>query len=213
MRKTVTVLGILFLTTGAFAQDALQTKVDALKQGLGKQIGTERRDAAGSRAWDFEKGSIYWSGKTGAHVVSGSILTKYKSLGAEGGALGYPAGDERTTAKSVQQTFEHGFVTTNRTGDTTAQILAGVNIAEGSLVVTTTPTIGNPPILGIDNDGTLFVRSEGNFEAVLRCSCIKTDRKFSTRGSCAAQVNGDMAVCVPAPACEGGSCAFEIVDK
>jgi hypothetical protein len=47
-------------------------------------------------------------------------------------------------------TFEHGFITANRAGDTSVAILAGVNIAEGSLVVTGT----NPPILGIDNDGT-----------------------------------------------------------
>jgi len=56
------------------------------------------------------------------------------------------------------------------------------------------------------------VRGDGNFEALLRCTCIKIEKKFSTRGSCAATINGDMAACVPAPACEG-SCAFEVVDK
>jgi len=210
MRKTVMALLILFVAaSGTFAQDEMQARVDALKQGLGKQVGKERRTAVG-RAWDFEKGSVYWSGKTGARLVSGSVLKKYKELGAEGGALGYPAADERPAEKGVQQTFEHGFITANRTGDTSAEILAGVNITEGSLVVTATT---NPPILGIDNDGTLFVRGEGNVEAVLRCTCVKKPSKFSTRGSCTAIVNGDMASCVPAPACEGGSCAFEVVDK
>lgn len=210
MRKTVMTLLVLFIAaSGAFAQDDMQAKIDALKQGLGKQVGKERSAASG-RAWDFEKGSIYWSGKTGARLVSGNLLTKYKALGAESGALGYPITDSRpTAAESVQQTFEHGFITANRAGDTSAEILAGVSIADGSLVVTGGT---NPPILGIDNDGTLFVRGDGNFEAVLRCTCFKKEQKFSTRGSCLAQVNGDTATCVPAPACEG-SCAFEIIDK
>lgn len=209
MQKTVMTLLILFVVaSGAFAQDEMQARVDALKQGLGKQTGKERRDAGG-RAWDFEKGSIYWSAKTGARLVSGNTLKKYKELGAEDGALGYPITDERPTAESTEQTFEHGFITANRTGDTSVEILAGVNIAEGSLVVTGT----NPPILGIDNDGTLFVRGAGNVEALLRCSCVKKEMKFSTRGACTATVNGDTATCVPAPACDGGSCAFEIVDK
>lgn len=188
MRKTVVTLLILF----------------------GAAFGVFAKDAAGGRSWDFEKGSVYWSPKGGARMVSGGVLAKYKQTGAEGGALGYPVGDERPTATAgVQQTFEHGFITANRAGDTSVQILAGVNIADGSLVVTGT----NPPILGIDNDGTLFVRSGGNVEALLRCSCVKKEQKFSTRGSCVAMVNGDMATCVPAPACEGGSCAFEVVDK
>ena len=209
MQKTVMTLWILFMVaSGAFAKDEMQARVDALKQGLGKQVGQERA-AAGGRAWDFEKGSIYWSGKSGARLVSGSILKKYKELGAEGGALGYPVADERPTAASVQQTFEHGFITANRAGDTSVEILAGVNLTEGGLVVTGGT---NPPILGIDNDGTLFVRGDGNVEALLRCTCFKTQQKFSTRGSCLAEVNGDMAMCVPAPACEG-TCAFEIVDK
>jgi uncharacterized Zn-binding protein involved in type VI secretion len=209
MRKTVMTLLILFVAaSGAFAKDAMQARADALKQGLGKQVGKERA-VAGGRAWDFEKGSVYWSAKAGARLVSGNMLKKYKDLGAEGGALGYPVSDEQPTATGVQQTFEHGFITANRAGDTSVEILAGVNIAEGSLVVTTT---GTPPILGIDNDGTLHVRGNGNVEALLRCTCIKIEKKFSTRGSCAATINGDMAACVPAPACEG-SCAFEVVDK
>lgn len=210
MQKTVMTLVILFVAaSGAFAEDAAQARVDALKKGLGKQVGQERRGAGGGRAWDFEKGSIYWSAKTGAGVVSGNILKKYKQLGAEGGALGYPIAGERLAEEGAQQTFEHGFITANRAGDTSAEILAGVSITEGGLVVSGT----NPPILGIDNDGTLFVRGEGNFEALLRCTCVKNEKKFSTRGACTATVNGDMAVCVPAPACDAGSCAFEIVDK
>lgn len=209
MKKTVMTLLILFVAaSGAFAQDEMQARVDALKQGLGKPVGKERR-VAGGRAWDFEKGSVYWSAKTGARLVSGNVLKKYKERGAEGGALGYPVADERPTAAGVQQTFEHGFITANRAGDTSVEILAGVNITEGSLVVTTGT---NPPILGIDNDGTLHVRGDGNFEAVLRCTCFKKEQKFSTRGSCAATVNGEMAACVPAPACEG-TCAFEVVEK
>ncbi|MFE4541133.1 choice-of-anchor D domain-containing protein [Arthrobacter sp. NPDC056727] len=41
--------------------------------------------------------SVYWSPKTGAHEIHGSIRTKWASLGWEKGPLGYPITDEKVT--------------------------------------------------------------------------------------------------------------------
>ncbi|WP_054010872.1 choice-of-anchor D domain-containing protein [Arthrobacter sp. ERGS1:01] len=45
--------------------------------------------------------SIYWSPKTGAHVVQGAIRAKWSALGWENGPLGYPATDELKTPDKV----------------------------------------------------------------------------------------------------------------
>ncbi|SFD86318.1 LGFP repeat-containing protein [Actinopolyspora alba] len=42
--------------------------------------------------------AIYWTAETGAHVVRGPILRKWRALGAEKGSLGYPTTDESTVA-------------------------------------------------------------------------------------------------------------------
>jgi uncharacterized protein with LGFP repeats len=41
----------------------------------------------------FQRGSIYWSRSTGAHVVSGAVAGKWAATGWEWGSLGYPVGD------------------------------------------------------------------------------------------------------------------------
>jgi hypothetical protein len=42
----------------------------------------------------FERGSIYWSPATGAHIIWGSIRDKWASMGWENSSLGYPTTDE-----------------------------------------------------------------------------------------------------------------------
>jgi uncharacterized protein with LGFP repeats len=42
----------------------------------------------------FQGGRIYSSTATGAHAVSGDILTAWAAQGFEAGALGYPTGDQ-----------------------------------------------------------------------------------------------------------------------
>lgn len=42
----------------------------------------------------FQNGLIYWSPATGASVLRGAILDKWRSVGFETGALGYPTTDE-----------------------------------------------------------------------------------------------------------------------
>ncbi len=42
----------------------------------------------------LQGGAVYWSSRTGAHVVRGAILDRWRSLGAQTGSLGYPTSDE-----------------------------------------------------------------------------------------------------------------------
>jgi hypothetical protein len=54
--------------------------------------------------------AIYWSQKTGAHVVQGGILQLWRQLGAEKSALGYPVSDEVNAADATARVshFQHG---------------------------------------------------------------------------------------------------------
>ena len=59
----------------------------------------------------FEGGSIYWSPSTGAHEVHGVIRDKYKEVGWEAGALGYPTSDEYAVTGGRRSDFQHGYIT------------------------------------------------------------------------------------------------------
>jgi len=63
---------------------------------------------------DFEKCSIYWSSKTGAFEVYGSISKKYNQLGGPLGQLGFPTSGEMDIPKengSRYNTFQNGTIT------------------------------------------------------------------------------------------------------
>ncbi|HVH44273.1 MAG TPA: C39 family peptidase [Labilithrix sp.] len=59
----------------------------------------------------FQKGSIYFSPATGAHEVYGAIRDKWKSLGWEQSALGYPVTGEYGVNGGRRSDFEHGSIT------------------------------------------------------------------------------------------------------
>ncbi|CAN5923620.1 hypothetical protein BH11MYX4_BH11MYX4_18590 [soil metagenome] len=60
----------------------------------------------------FERGSIYWTARTGAHAVQGRIRDAWKTLGWETGTLGYPLTDEEKAPDGVGRysVFEGGSV-------------------------------------------------------------------------------------------------------
>ncbi|WP_448641004.1 LGFP repeat-containing protein [Geodermatophilus sp. URMC 63] len=64
------------------------------------------------RVQDFQGGSLYWSGSTGAQPVRGGVLATYRRLGAAGGDLGYPVGPEGLVpgGTSVVQEFQRGTI-------------------------------------------------------------------------------------------------------
>jgi hypothetical protein len=81
---------------------------------LGLPVSDEEpvRNAAGAeigRVSSFEKGSIYFSGPTGAHEVHGMILDAYRKLGGPAGELGFPITDERNAANGIAYSaFQNG---------------------------------------------------------------------------------------------------------
>jgi uncharacterized protein with LGFP repeats len=60
---------------------------------LGLRQGDQKTVGAGAEQ-DFAGGDIYFSPDTGAHVVSGAILTEYESLGGPTGDFGFPSAGE-----------------------------------------------------------------------------------------------------------------------
>jgi glucose/arabinose dehydrogenase len=70
---------------------------DALGAPLGDEAGTA--DGLG-RYGDFSKdASIYWTARTGAHVVRGAIRQRWRDLDAEAGVLGYPVTGQRKNGR------------------------------------------------------------------------------------------------------------------
>ncbi|MDT4915024.1 MAG: hypothetical protein QOC66_4152, partial [Pseudonocardiales bacterium] len=55
--------------------------------------------------------SIFWSSSTGAHLVYGAILNKYRSMGYQVSCLGYPTTDEYAVTDGRRNRFVHGSVT------------------------------------------------------------------------------------------------------
>jgi len=207
-RVLFTLLITLVLTPLAFG-DGMKTKVDSLRPTLGTAVGKERSAARGGRVQEFEKGAIYWSPKTGAHLVKSDVLTKYKSLGAEKGKLGYPVGDERSNKKGMRQTFEHGFLRTTGGGDLTADILGTATLTEGT--VTLGPSSG--VLMGID-DGTLTIRETSGPDIVLSCSCEQNPQPFSQRlGICTLTISKSRKTATCRTKDCNGTCGFESTSK
>jgi uncharacterized protein with LGFP repeats len=58
----------------------------------------------------LQGGVIYWSARTGAHVVRGAILDRWRSLGAQTGVLGYPTGDDVAVPGGFRTDFAGGSI-------------------------------------------------------------------------------------------------------
>lgn len=72
--------------------------------GANSLLGTPVSDAVdvpGGAMRDYQGGAIYYSKDTGAHVISGAILDRYRELGGPDGTLGYPTNDESDTGDGV----------------------------------------------------------------------------------------------------------------
>ncbi|TFF35548.1 LGFP repeat-containing protein [Mucilaginibacter psychrotolerans] len=63
----------------------------------------------------FDKGAIYWSPKTGAHLVRGNVLQRYMNEKYANGFLGFPADDLKITpdGKAVYCYFEGSCIYNN----------------------------------------------------------------------------------------------------
>ena len=93
------------------------------ERGLGFPLADDTRTPNG-RGWynHFQGGSIYWSEKSGTHVVRGGFRDKWASLGWENGYLGFPTRDEYGVSGGLKMDFEGGTMTYSaKTGQITVQ--------------------------------------------------------------------------------------------
>lgn len=59
----------------------------------------------------FERGSVYWSARSGAHAVYGAIRERWGQLGWENSALGFPVSEEYPIPGGRAQDFQYGTIT------------------------------------------------------------------------------------------------------
>jgi hypothetical protein len=200
-----TFLLVLAVTPLAYAQDAMQARIDGLRASLGSDIGQERITARGGRVHHFQTGSIYWSPGTGARLVTSLGMPKYRQLGAEEGALGYPVGDEQWGLSGMSQMFEHGFLTTTSTGDVEAVIIPEVTFTESSLTLSDSGNLE----LGLTN-GAITVQNLLLPESGLTCNCVQQSQRL---GVCAVILSADKKTATCRASICGGSCQFQTTDR
>ncbi|MCU1329893.1 MAG: hypothetical protein JWN34_5263, partial [Bryobacterales bacterium] len=97
--------------TGAI--DAKYQDMNRAGIALGQPLGAEQVSSDGQgRFRTYQNSTVYWSQRTGAHEVHGSVREYYLRLGAENGRLGYPVSDEEPAPDGVGRTsnFEHGSI-------------------------------------------------------------------------------------------------------
>jgi LGFP repeat len=103
---------------------------------LGAPLGAEQKGAGGGRFRLYQNGAIYWSPQTGAHELHGVAFQKYKEMGAEAGALGYPVSDVTETADGGREViFRHGFITLSKTDAARSWAMPWATFTEDSVSV------------------------------------------------------------------------------
>ncbi|MGY1672945.1 LGFP repeat-containing protein, partial [Geodermatophilus sp. SYSU D00710] len=108
---------------------------------LGYPTGDETAAPWNTGFWvDFQHGSIYWSGGTGAWEVRGELLARWRSLGAQAGSLGYPTGGNTATANE-------GFSSDFQYGSLYWSSATGVKVVRGE-ILKAYRAAGGPGVLG-----------------------------------------------------------------
>jgi uncharacterized protein with LGFP repeats len=62
----------------------------------------------GGTAQAFERGSLYWSSASGAHLISGPVRSAWWATGGVSGPYGFPTGDVTGDASAQSVTFATG---------------------------------------------------------------------------------------------------------
>jgi uncharacterized protein with LGFP repeats len=79
--------------------------------GLGFPTGGETSTQGGTgRYQHFERGTVLWSGATGAWEVLGAIRTRYFALGWERSYLGFPKSGEYGVTGGRRSDFQGGYI-------------------------------------------------------------------------------------------------------
>jgi uncharacterized protein with LGFP repeats len=126
---------------------AYYQKLGGANSFLGKPVGNEYAPTPGGKAQNYQNGAIYWTSRTGAHVVHGAFLAKYRQLGGPAGLLGYPIMDEAAVSDRIGQYIRFSrsggayLYWTPRTG---AHAVYGAILAEYLRLHGPTSTLGYP---------------------------------------------------------------------
>ena len=83
------------------------------------------------RATHFERGSVYWSPRSGAHAVVGAIRDRWGQIGWENSALGFPVSEEYAVPGGRAQDFQYGSITWTPGG---GAVVAGAPRAGGGVL-------------------------------------------------------------------------------
>lgn len=69
---------------------------------------TGEQSHADGRRQGFTGGSVYWSARTGAHLVFGAVLEEYRATGEADGPVGWPVAEESAVPGGVVERFSLG---------------------------------------------------------------------------------------------------------
>jgi hypothetical protein len=161
---------------------------------LGTPLGGEQVGAGGGRFRLYQQGAIYWSSATGAHEIHGNSFQKYKEMGAESGALGYPVTDVVEIAEGGSEVvFQHGSVMVSKTGDAQASVLPWATFKQDGVSLKR----GVKAMKKSASTASLLPQSGTGGDTTVTCSCNTPQRL----GSCDIHVRRGNTV-----QCAKGSC-------
>ena len=195
-RRSVSIVTLVVFGVAAIAladTEAITAKYkDVGAKNLGKPSGPEKKAAGGGIVRVYSKGAIYWSEASGTHAIYGPAFTKYKSLGAEKGALGYPVTDVTSTDKGSQFVLQHGAISVSKSGKATVRKLPSVTFTEttatfsdgNAKMASATEAIFLPPLQPTGGDTT-----------TITCTCVRTSPSRPGVGSCAVTLQGSTVTC------------------
>jgi uncharacterized protein with LGFP repeats len=93
VQSATTTSAVVAVSTRRDGLSPIAVAVAGTRGSLGTALTPETCGLSGGGCYQvFQNGSIFWSPGTGAHVVQGAVGARWRSLGAENGALGYPVG-------------------------------------------------------------------------------------------------------------------------
>jgi uncharacterized protein with LGFP repeats len=121
-------------------------------------------DGTKGQVGTFSGGALYWSGSTGAHLVSGNVLAAYAAAGGPG-TIGFPIADQGPVTGGSAAAFQDGSVYA-RTGQAGHVIRGAVRTAYWNAGSVTGP-LGFPisaatPVSGNGATGTVTSFENGS---------------------------------------------------
>ena len=110
-----------YAVSGALAEKWTELGREAA---IGFPIADETPAADGGRLASFEADkAIDWHPDTGAHLVSGPILTAWLANGGSAGGLGHAISDDYPHATGRRSDFQHGYVLWSSENGTTVTVM------------------------------------------------------------------------------------------